>query len=138
MHKVLRAVEYEILRAVWALRGGDALVRIRFFRREGVGDLTGFDAEGHTGYAERGSDIVCAAVSALTTVTVLGLQARLGLDPLVEVDEESGRLACRLDPEATGYEMWVRAQDLLETLALGLREIENDYPGYVMVEEVGR
>lgn len=114
------------------------MVTIRLYRRPGSGDLTGFDASGHTGYAARGSDIVCAAVSALTTVTVLGLQARLGLDPHVEVDEERGRLICRLDPGSTDGALWQRAQDLLETLALGLREIERDYRDYVLVEEVVR
>ncbi|MFO7319522.1 MAG: ribosomal-processing cysteine protease Prp [Limnochordia bacterium] len=114
------------------------MVRVTLHRRREAGDLVGFDALGHTGYAEHGSDIVCAAVSALTTVTVLGLQARLGLDPYVEVDEESGRLVCRLDPGAVDPGRWQRAQDLLETLALGLREIERDYRGYVAVEEVAR
>ena len=31
------------------------------FRMEG-GRITGFDAVGHSGYAEEGTDIVCAAV----------------------------------------------------------------------------
>ena len=29
--------------------------------------ITGFTATGHTGYAEEGEDIVCAAVSAITS-----------------------------------------------------------------------
>jgi len=114
------------------------LVRVRLYRRMPQGDLTGFDAAGHSGYAEKGSDIVCAAVSALTTVTVLGLQARLGLDPEVDVDDEEGWLLCQLDPEAVDPVLWQRAQDLLETLALGLREIARDYAGYIAVEEVAR
>lgn len=110
------------------------MVRIELFRCED-GSLCGFRAEGHTGYAARGSDIVCAAVSALTTVTVLGLEQRLGLEPYVAVDEERGYLECRLDRERTPAEAWARAQDLLETLALGLNEIAKDYSSYVRVKE---
>lgn len=114
------------------------MVKVTLFRRRGPGDLTGFEAAGHSGYAERGYDIVCAAVSALTTVTVLGLQVRLGLSPAVQVDEETGWLRCRLDPDRISPEVWERAQDLLETMALGLTEIAKDYADYVEVEEVAR
>lgn len=114
------------------------MVKVKLFRRPGEGDLTGFEAAGHTGYAERGSDIVCAAVSALTTVTVLGLQARLGLSPAVQVDDDSGWLLCRLEPKRIPPDLWERAQDLLETMALGLKEIEKDYGDYIDVEEVAR
>ena len=34
---------------------------VAFFRRAD-GILTGYRAQGHTGYAEAGSDIVCAAI----------------------------------------------------------------------------
>lgn len=114
------------------------MVKVTLFRRRGRGDLTGFEATGHSGYAERGNDIVCAAVSALTTVTVLGLQARLGLSPAVHVDDATGWLRCRLEPGKISPDVWERAQDLLETMALGLKEIAKDYADYVQVEEVAR
>lgn len=112
------------------------MVRIKFFRRED-GDLTGFVADGHTGYADRGSDVICAAVSVLTTATILGLEARLNLTPDVAIDEERGYLECHLDPQ-TPSNLWDRAQDLLETLALSVRAIANDHSQYVGVEEVVR
>ena len=40
------------------------MTRAVFYRRNGR--LIGFDIKGHSGYAESGSDIVCAAVSTLT------------------------------------------------------------------------
>ena len=39
------------------------MTRITLFRSRS--HAIGFEAEGHTGYAEEGSDIVCAAISAL-------------------------------------------------------------------------
>ena len=37
------------------------MTRVEFFDHEGR--ITGFCCSGHSGYAEEGSDIVCAAVS---------------------------------------------------------------------------
>lgn len=112
------------------------MVWIELTRLRSDGTLAGFVARGHSGFADRGEDIVCAGVSVLTTATILGLQARLGLDPEVEIGEDEGYLRCRLDPEATSPELWARAQDLLETMALALRQIATEYPKNVRVEEV--
>ena len=38
------------------------------------GFITGFTATGHTGYAEEGEGIVCAAVSAITRAAMMGLE----------------------------------------------------------------
>jgi len=114
------------------------LVRIKLYRARDDGRIYGFHAHGHSGFATSGEDIVCAAVSVLTTVTVLGLQARLGLDPHVAVDEEAGSLDCRLDLDALDATMSQRTQDLLETMALGLRDIAEQHPNHVSVEEVTR
>ena len=45
-------------------------------------------AEGHSGYAEEGSDIICAAVSS-TTELVVNILEQFGVDLLCEVDEET-------------------------------------------------
>lgn len=79
---------------------------------------------------------MCAAISALTTVTVRGLEERLGLEPSVNVDEESGFLGCRLQLDALDDGLRLRSQDLLETLSLGLTEIEKEYPKHLIVKEV--
>lgn len=112
------------------------MVRVELHRLRDDGSLAGFAARGHAGRGYRGQDVVCAGVSALTTAAVLGLQARLGLDPEVEMDDDEGYLRCRLEPGAVPPELWTRAQDLLETMALALRQIAEDYPENVRVEEV--
>lgn len=112
------------------------MVKVELYRRSSTGDLVGFEASGHSGYADKGEDIVCSAVSALTQVTVLGLTQRLKVMPQVEVDGERGYLLCRLSPEDHTEAVWLRVQDLLETLALGLHEIAREHGEYVKVEEV--
>ena len=47
---------------------------IRVSLRTENGLFTGFACKGHAGYAAAGKDIVCAAVSALTTTCVNALE----------------------------------------------------------------
>ena len=54
------------------------MTTVRFLRR---GDkLSGVTCKGHTGYAEEGEDIVCAAVSSVVQTAVLGLMQLVGID----------------------------------------------------------
>ena len=104
---------------------------VAFFRRAD-GALTGYRASGHTGYAEAGSDIVCAAVSALTQSTLNGLQNILKAPVRSDIDERTASLEAELKPEAT-TEQVDRAQLLLQTLLEGLRAIERSYPRNVRI-----
>ena len=72
------------------------MTKIAFIHSEGV--LVGFDAHGHTGYADAGEDIVCAAVSALTQATVIGMQEVLSLPVRIERDDRAGRLMAVVAP----------------------------------------
>ena len=87
----------------------------------------GFTASGHTGFAERGHDIVCAAVSALTQTCDV-----LGLEPVVARDDERGAYVVRL-PRGVRKAQLRRAQLLFRTLYIGLKSIEAAYPDCVRV-----
>ena len=47
------------------------MIKARFYRKEGT--LVGFSVSGHAGYADSGSDIVCAAVSTAVNMTANGI-----------------------------------------------------------------
>jgi len=104
---------------------------VAFFRRAD-GTLTGYRAQGHTGYAEAGSDIVCAAVSALTQSTLNGLRNVLGAPVLFDIDDQGALLEAQLAPEATAEQV-ARAQLLLVSLLEGLQAIERSYPRNVRI-----
>ena len=87
--------------------------------------LQGFDISGHAGYSEAGSDIVCAAVSALGQTTLLGLLQYHPQGTTYTIDEEKGFLSVRI---ANATEI---TEALLHTLTLGLEEIARQYPTYV-------
>jgi len=104
---------------------------VAFYRRAD-GTLTGYRAQGHTGYAEAGSDIVCAAVSALTQTTLNGLKSVLKAPVVYEIDDQSALLEAYLAPEATDTQA-EQAQLLLRTLLEGLEAIQRSYPRNVRI-----
>lgn len=96
-------------------------------------EITGFFIQGHAGYAERGSDIVCAAVSVLAQNTVNSIDRFTEDSFSVDVDEENGGLYLKMEP---GYSKGSKL--LLDSLILGLQGIEEEYMDYldVIFEEV--
>ena len=97
------------------------------------GKISGFAVQGHAGYAESGSDIVCAAVSVLTQNTVNSIEEFTEDGFSVDVDEKEGGLYLKME---TGYSG--KSKLLLDSLILGLQGIEEEYMDYldVIFEEV--
>ena len=58
--------------------------------------IIGFDAKGHSGYAEAGSDIVCAAITSAVRLVDATVNDVLGLAASVKVHEKSGSIELRL------------------------------------------
>ncbi|NMB45239.1 MAG: ribosomal-processing cysteine protease Prp [Firmicutes bacterium] len=96
-----------------------------------AGRINGFAAEGHSGFAPHGEDIVCAAVSVLLQTAVLGLEEVAAVAPEVVVGD--GRLDCHLSAEYTGNGS---VDTILQTMLLGLRAIETEYGDYVSVKQI--
>ena len=89
--------------------------------------IDGFVVEGHSGYAESGSDIVCAAISALTQTTLNGLKNVLKAPVMFDQDDDGAFIEAILTPEASEDQIW-QAQLLLVTLLEGLQAIQRGYP----------
>ena len=104
---------------------------VTFYKRSD-GTLVGYRAQGHSGYAQAGSDIVCAGVSALTQSTLNGLQNVLHVPVMFDQDDPSALLEAIITPDATDKQL-EQAQILLETLLQGLQAIERSYPRNVRI-----
>ncbi len=102
---------------------------------EREGRYTGFRAQGHSGYAEAGSDIVCAAVSILGCTCVNSLESLLGVRVLERANEE-GLLDFDL-PELP-EEKQAGTQLLMGALRQGLRDLQDSYPAYIRLQIKGR
>ena len=95
--------------------------------------ITGFSVSGHSGYAEAGSDIVCAAVSAVVTMAEATINDVLGAKAKVRVKDEQARITLTL-PVSCDEEETVQA--VLAGMMITLAGMRDDYPDYIEVLEV--
>ena len=98
---------------------------------QGTDGLTACRITGHSGQAEAGRDIVCAAVSILGCTCVNAMESVCGLIPLI-TENEDGVLAFQL-PEMTPEEN-ARAQILMGALKQGLTDLADSYPQNVTLK----
>ena len=97
----------------------------------GDGGFTACRITGHSGQAEAGRDIVCAAVSILGCTCVNAMESVCGLIPLI-TENEDGVLAFQL-PEMTPEEN-AKAQILMGALKQGLTDLADSYPQNVTLK----
>ena len=81
------------------------------------------DSTGHAGFAKRGKDIVCSAISVLMINTVNSIKCFTEDEIEVESDQKSGKLSILLPKEYSE-----KTDLLLKALFLGLSGIEEEYP----------
>ena len=95
--------------------------------------ITGFSVSGHSGYAENGKDIVCAAVSAVVAMAEATINDVCGAKAKVRVKDEDARVTLTL-PTSCDEEEAVQA--VLAGMLLTLCNLRDDYPDYIEVLEV--
>ena len=95
--------------------------------------ITGFTVSGHSGYAEHGQDIVCAAISAVVTMAEATINDVCGAKAKVRVKEEDARITLTL-PASCDEEETVQA--VLAGMLVTLCNMRDDYPDYIEVMEV--
>ena len=107
------------------------MTRCEFFTDEER--ITGFSVSGHSGYAEAGQDIVCAAISAIVTMAEATINDVCGAKAKVRVGEDEARITLKL-PKSCDEEETVQA--VLAGMMLTLMSLRDDYPDYIEVLEV--
>lgn len=101
---------------------------------DNAGIIRRFKASGHAGYAPSGSDIICSAITAITSTAIGSLQDIAGLS--VEAQLEDGLIECRIIEEPLSEEQFLTAKVILESMLLGCRQIEQSYGRmYVQIRE---
>ena len=98
----------------------------------GENGLTGCRMTGHSGQAEAGRDIVCAAASILGCTCVNSLESVCGVIPEV-TENDDGVLAFHL-PQMTAEENG-KAQILMGALRQGLTDLADSYPRNITLSE---
>ncbi len=103
------------------------------FRMEGD-RIAGFTVSGHSGWAEAGSDVVCAAVTSAVRLTECAVNDVLGLGAAVKVKEKDASISLKL-PGGLGQTNESTCQTLLTALMVYLTELHEEYPEHILVVE---
>ncbi len=93
-----------------------------FFCKKTTDGYQGFTLTGHAGYAESGSDLVCAAISVLVINTINAMETLAGEKMEVVAGEEDGVIdVVFVDPVNEKTKL------LMDTMILGLKSIAQQY-----------
>ena len=92
--------------------------------------ITGFSVSGHSGYSEAGSDIVCAAVSAVVSMVEATINDVCGAKAKVRVKDADARVTLTL-PASCEEEDSIQA--VLAGMMTTLASYRDDYPDYIEV-----
>ena len=95
--------------------------------------INGFSISGHCGYGIAGSDIVCAAISAVVTMAEATINDVCGAKAKVRVKSDTARITLTL-PASCDEEESVQA--VLAGMMLYLCSLRDEYPDYIEVLEV--
>lgn len=106
------------------------MIQVHFNCQNGF--ISGFVLKGHAGAGEYGQDIVCSAVSVLAINTVNSLEKLAEVSPQVLSDDKNGGL---LDVQLSDDQVQqARAQLLLKSFELGLRDVAKSYGKYIKIK----
>lgn len=104
------------------------MTSITFYRKSN-GDILGFQSKGHAGYGVRGTDVVCASVSALLINTVNSIEHLTDDHCNEKVNDKRATIDFEIDGEISSD-----TRVLLKSLEYGLTEISQSYPGNVSIK----
>lgn len=91
------------------------------------------ECSGHAGYAAKGRDIVCAAVSSILQTAALGVLRYAKVAATYRTDDKTGYL--RLDlPQGLSEQQRSSANAILQTARLGIEDLCESYPEFVKME----
>ena len=96
--------------------------------------IIGFDAIGHSGYSEAGSDIVCAAITSAIRLVDATVNTVMGLCASVKVNEADASISFRL-PGGLAPTAESTCQNVLTGLMVYLAELHDEYPDNIEVME---
>jgi uncharacterized protein YsxB (DUF464 family) len=88
--------------------------------------------KGHSGFADAGYDIVCAAISAVSQTAALGLE-RLVPGAYIKIDESRSALTIDIGNRYRNGEDFDRAQLIVTTMLYGIEDIGKQYPEFVKI-----
>ena len=90
------------------------------------------EISGHSGFGDKGTDITCAGISSLAQTVILTITRLIKIQQ--NVIKKDGLLKTEIILKETDTEQNSKLHLILETLLIGLLEINREYPGSVKIE----
>jgi uncharacterized protein YsxB (DUF464 family) len=106
------------------------MIHAAIYRTES-GTIQSFAISGHAFFADRGKDIVCAGVSAVSIGAINAVHAITGVTPIIDQGDD-GFLLCSL-PEDLPEGINEKVQLLLEGMVISLQTIEEEYGKHIKI-----
>ena len=104
------------------------MITVKLFKKSEI--ITGFDVSGHSGYAEAGQDIICAAVSSAVGLVETVINDSIKASAEVTIEPEDARVAISLS------EKFDECEAVLSGFERHVRALAEEYPKYIKVLEV--
>ena len=101
------------------------MIKIEFSSSKGL--LTGFCLRGHSGYAEQGADIVCAAVSSAAYMAANTITEIIGADP--EITEDDGIMELKLNKSDAE-----KARSIMDGFHLHMLGLNEQYSKFITLK----
>ena len=116
------------------------MTTVRFYKTNGI--YYGFEEKGHTGFAESGEDVLCAALSAMTMLLINTIEC--SYDSIVDytIDEKTTDIKLIAKSALPKYEKDEKKQyavsGLIQAYFYQLMDLVEEYYDYLDVKEVER
>ena len=114
------------------------MTKVVFFRS---GDsFWGFEEQGHTGFAESGEDILCAAISSMTMLVINAIEVAYASDVDYHIDEETTNVRVTSRGALPDYETDEKKRYAVSGLFMAyyyqLNDLVEEYYDYLEVEVI--
>ena len=116
------------------------MTTVRFYKTNGI--YYGFEEKGHTGFAESGEDVLCAALSAMTMLLINSIEC--SYDSVVDytIDEKTTDIKLIAKSALPKYEKDEKKQyavsGLIQAYFFQLMDLVEEYYEYLDVKEIER
>ena len=107
------------------------------FKKNQIGEITGFVADGHTNYGVEGEDIVCAAASSIIQTAALGILVVAETGAEFKKDDKKGYFELNLPDDITPTQRR-DCNIILRTMLVGLDDLATNYSDFVELKGIER
>ena len=116
------------------------MTTITFYKADGI--FYGFEEHGHTGFAESGEDILCAALSSMTMLIINAIEVSYASTVDYTIDEKTSDIRLIAKAALPEFEEDERKRyavsGLIQAYFFQLMDLTEEYYDYLDVKEVER